>query len=176
MKALLQDVEALKKRFRKQIVFVTTLTSDDKFEDLIGFLDYISANSFTVLLQPVRTNWDVGDFGYFNDIMDKVRKKYGDKILYNKNISKYSHKMIGECVPKLMTFVDSNGNLVYPCEKFVHCKAGSLLEHDMNELWRLGSKKYANFPDKRCGKCGCTGMWEVSLNFRSPFKINFFNF
>ncbi len=176
MEKLLKDVKKIKEKTNVKIMFDTTLNEEDKFSDFEPFLSFVEKNNCIVMLQPVRDDWDVKDFKWFNTFMEKARKKYSRKLFYNQNIKRYNHENIKFCLPKLMLFIDSMGNLIYPCEKFMNHKIGSLVNNSVQKLWEKGIKKYGVFPCKRCGLCGCTGYWEVSYNFRHPFKSNLFIF
>ena len=171
MDKVLKDAQFIKQNYNKRIMFDSTLTKDDTFEELKPFLDYVVRNKFTVFLQPLREDSGLLDFSWFNNFMRKVKKEYENNILYNKFIKEYSLTDTKLCVPKIMLFIDSKGNLAYPCQKFISCKIGNLLENDIDLLWEEGKKKYGKFPNEKCSHCGFICWWEISYNFKNPLRL-----
>lgn len=165
---LLEDVKKIKEKANIIIMFDVTLKKGDLLRDFESFLDFVEKNNFLVMLQPARDNWDVRDFRWFNEFIGKAMKKYPKKIFYNQQICNYNHENTNLCIPKLILFIDSMGNLIYPCEKFMNNKIGSLVNNSIRELWKKGIKKYGMFPCVKCGLCGCTGYWDASYNFKHP--------
>jgi len=76
------------------------------------------------------------------------------------------------CIPRARLYVDVDGNLVYPCERFAFRKIGNLIrDDDIGTMWTKAEERYGRFPSTPCGSCGFTCYFETTVPLREPLQL-----
>jgi MoaA/NifB/PqqE/SkfB family radical SAM enzyme len=152
-----------------RILFDATYVEGDDFDQWRHFFEFVADNRCMAFVQPLRNHGDCGSFNGFNGFMRRLRKEFDPGMLYNA-LETYDRRGILHCVPKLMLRIDHRGNLIYPCDKFYNCKAGNVLESDIESLWQRARAQHGAFPNNRCAGCGAICWWEMAHNFTHPLS------
>jgi len=172
---VLRDARHIRETLRTPIVIVATVTPEDSYEDFTPLLRYIEELGMKLVLQPVRVGWCVNDFSWFNEILKNTVADFGGKMLFNTR-SSYSRDDIRRCRPKLVLYINSDGTVAYPCERFMSQTSGNLLTDDARMLWRRGLELHGEYPNERCENCGMTCWWDGMDNFKAPWRLDFLRF
>src|SRR5579885_1167541 len=117
-------------------------------------------------LNTSRINWGIPSSWKLNTGEGTVLSKEINSISTLK-VNSYIH-VTHMHIKKWAPFMNTNwltsinraeGQFLYPCDEYAHQKVGSVYEHDLDELYEEGVRRFGNYPrnDGICAHCpsGC---------------------
>jgi MoaA/NifB/PqqE/SkfB family radical SAM enzyme len=163
---LLKDLSDLKAEFGDalpKIIPSWTTSPDDDFEkDVRPLLDFAVAHEFVVKFLPLKVNQHA-DWEKQRSIILQAIEYAGPQYVTNQlghTVQLETQYGGRNCLVQGNQFyIDYEGQFLYPCDEYAHQKVGSVYEHDLDELYEEGVRRFGNYPrnDGICAHCpsGC---------------------